>query len=124
MFWTAPWDFIRGLVAGAGRHLAWVPLGRFAWQTRFLVGSIAVLLEAQAGRWPSSIIIVTFVALSYLMPRWRGSWERQLTVAADRCVALAGFGGDLARFLGRLPRSAELADRIDRLTSSVTRALP
>ncbi|WP_454228158.1 hypothetical protein [Propioniciclava flava] len=45
-----------------------MPLGRFAWQTRFVVGAIAVVLEAQAGRWPSPIVIALFVAVSYLMP--------------------------------------------------------
>jgi hypothetical protein len=84
--WTLPWDFIRGLVVGLGRQLAWVPLGRFAWQTRFVVGAIAVVLEAQAGRWPSPIVIALFVAVSYLMPRARAGWQRHLTVTAD-CLA-------------------------------------
>lgn len=76
--WTLPWDFIRGLVVGLGRQLAWVPLGRFAWQTRFVVGAIAVVLEAQAGRWPSPIVIAVFLTLSYLLPRWRNGYRRQL----------------------------------------------
>jgi hypothetical protein len=79
VFWTAPWDFIRGLFAGIGGHLAWVPLGPIAWQARLIVGAIAVILETRAGRWPSPIIIVTFIALSYLMPYWRRSWEQHLT---------------------------------------------
>jgi len=119
-FWTAPWAFIRGLFDGAGRHLAWVPLGRFAWQTRFIVGTIAVVLDTYAGRWPSPIIIAGFIVLSYLMPHWRGSWERQLTDAADRDVTQAGFGDGLVRFLGRLACSPELAGRIDRLTGTVS----
>ena len=94
-FWSAPWDFIRGLFAGAGRQFAWVPLGRFAWKTRFIVGAIAVVLEAQAGRWPSPIIITAFIVLSYLMPRWRWSWETQLSDSADRYVA-ARLPDDLA----------------------------
>ena len=86
VFWTAPWSFLRGLVVGAGRNLAWVPLGRFAWQTRFIVGSVAVILETQAGRWPSPIIITAFIVLSYLMPYWRGSWDRRLADAAARSL--------------------------------------
>jgi len=68
VLWTWPWDFLRGLVVGAGRRLSWIPVGKFAWQIRFLVGGIAVVLETQAGRWPSPIIITAFITLSYLMP--------------------------------------------------------
>lgn len=74
--WTIPWDFIRGLAHAIGRRLAWIPLVQFAWRTRIVVGTIAVVLEAQAGRWPSPIILAAFITLSYLGPRWRRSWER------------------------------------------------
>ena len=76
--WTIPWDFIRGLAYAIGRRLAWIPLVQFAWRTRFVVGTIAVVLEAQAGRWPSPLVIAVFLALSYLMPYCRGAWERWL----------------------------------------------
>ena len=89
--WTLPWDFIRGLFAGIAHHLAWVPLGRFAWQTRFVVGTIAVVLEAEAGRWPSPIVIAGFLALSYLMPRLRQAWQHQEREAGDGCAATLGF---------------------------------
>lgn len=96
VFWGgAPWDFIRGLFVGVGRQLAWVPLGRFAWKTRFIVGAIAVVLEAEAGRWPSPIIITVFIGLSYLVPRWRRLWEHQLDQAAERYLRQAGLGDDL-----------------------------
>ena len=70
LLWTVPWDLIRGLVVGTGRLLTWVPLARFAWQTRVIVGAIAVVLETQAGRGPSSLTIVAFIALTYLIPHW------------------------------------------------------
>lgn len=120
LFWTWPWDFLRGLVVGAGRHLAWIPLGRLAWQTRFIVGGIAVVHETQAGRWPSPVIIAPFIALSYLMPRWRRTWEQHVTGAADRYVAEVGLGEDVIRFLGRFPRTTALAARMDRLRGFVT----
>lgn len=113
VLWTWPWDFLRGLAVGVGRRLAWVPLVQFAWQTRYVVGTIAVVLEAHAGRWPSPIIIATFITLTYLMPRWGRAWERQLADAADRYAVGVGLGDDLGRFLGRVPRSPELADRLD-----------
>jgi len=76
--WTVPWDLIRGLVVGTGRLLAWVPLGGFAWQTRIIVGAIAVVLETQAGRWPSAIIVAAFIGLTYLIPPWGRAWDRHL----------------------------------------------
>jgi hypothetical protein len=82
LLWTVPWDLVRGLVIGTARLLAWVPLGRFAWHTRVIVGAIAVVLETQAGRWPSSLTIATFIALTYLIPSWGRAWERHLTEKA------------------------------------------
>lgn len=77
-FWTIPWDFIRGLAHAIGRRLARIPLVQFAWRTRAVVGTIAVVLEAQAGRWPSPIIIGVFIVLSYLMPHWRRRWDASI----------------------------------------------
>ena len=119
--WTLPWDFLRGLLAGIAHHLAWMPLGRLAWQTRFVVGTIAVFLEAQAGRWPSPIVIAVFVALSYLMPCGRAGWHRHLITAADHHAAQLDYAEPLAGFLRRLPRDAALDDRLDHLTHPATR---
>ena len=69
--WSIPWDLIRGLAHEIGRRLAWIPLVQFAWRTRFVVGTIAVVLEAQAGRWPSPIVIAGFIAFSHVLPRLR-----------------------------------------------------
>ena len=85
--WTIPWDLIRGAAYAIGRRLAWIPLVQFAWRTRLVVGTIAVILEAQAGRWPSPIIIATFIGLSYLLPRWQEAWQRHLTGLAARSDA-------------------------------------
>lgn len=78
-FWTLPWEFIRGIAHAIGRHFAWIPLVQLAWRTRAIVGTIAVVLEAQAGRWPSPIIIAGFIALSYLMPRARRARGERVT---------------------------------------------
>ena len=77
-FWTIPWDLVRGLAHTIGRRLTWIPLVQFAWRIRIVVGTIAVILEAQAGRWPSAIFIIAFIALSYVMPSSARSWERHL----------------------------------------------
>ena len=83
-FWTIPWNLVRGLAHATGRRLAWIPLVQFAWRIRIVVGTIAVILEAQAGRWPSAIIIGALIALSYVLPRSRSTWDRRLAEAADR----------------------------------------
>jgi hypothetical protein len=91
LLWTVPWDLIRGLVVRTGRLLAWVPLTRFAWQTRVIVGAIAVVLETQAGRWPSALIIAAFIALTYLIPPWGRGWERHLAEQANLFTSEQGF---------------------------------
>lgn len=78
-FWTIPWDLVRGLAHAIGRRLAWIPLVQFAWRIRLVVGTIAVILEAQAGRWPSAIIIFAFIALSYVLPRSRSAWNEYVS---------------------------------------------
>lgn len=76
--WTIPWDIIRGHAQAIGRRLAWIPLVQFAWRTRLFVGTVAVVLETQAGRWPSPILIAGCIGLSYLMPSCRAAWELEL----------------------------------------------
>ena len=76
--WTIPWDIMRGLARAIGSRLAWIPSVQFAWRTRLVVGAIAVVLEAQAGRWPSPILIAGCIGLSYLMPSCRAAWELEL----------------------------------------------
>lgn len=92
LLWTVPWDLIRGLVVGTGRLLVWVPLGRFAWQTRLIVGAIAIVLETQAGRWPSALIIAAFIALTYLIPPWIRAWDRHLDEQARLFASDHGIG--------------------------------
>lgn len=81
--WSIPWDMIRGLAHAIGRRLAWIPLVQFAWRTRFVIGTIAIVLEAQAGRWPSPVVIAAFLIFSYLIPYCRGAWDRRLCDASD-----------------------------------------
>ena len=80
--WTIPWDLIRGVAYAIGSRLTAIPLLQFAWRIRFVVGTIAVILEAQAGRWPSAIIIAVFIALSYLMPLFTRAWEQHVRSVA------------------------------------------
>lgn len=96
LLWTVPWDRIRGSVLRAGRLLVWVPLGLFAWHSRVLVGSVAVVLEIQAGRWPSALIVAGFIALTYLIPHWDLAWERHLSEQATLFASEHGFGRQAA----------------------------
>jgi hypothetical protein len=90
LLWTVPWDLIRGLVVGTGRLLAWIPLGRFAWRTRVIVGAIAVFQETQAGRWPSAAIIAALIILTYHVPFRGRAWERHLADATASPLSVSG----------------------------------
>ena len=92
--WTIPWDFLRGIAHAIGRRLAWIPLVQFAWRTRFLVGTIAVVL----------IVIAAFLIFSYLMPYCRGAWDRRLCDASDdrNVEDIAIVGHPLSRAEGRV----------------------
>jgi hypothetical protein len=96
LLWTVPWDLICGLVVGTGRLLAWVPLGRFAWHTRVMVGAIAVVLETQARHRPSALIIAAFIALTYLIPHWGRAWERHVAQQVNLITSEHGFRDDAA----------------------------
>lgn len=62
-------------------------LAQFPWRTRIVVGTLAVVLEAQAGRWPSPVVIAVFLSLTFVLPITRRTWERQLTLQAGRVSA-------------------------------------
>lgn len=117
ILWTLPWDFLRGIIAGVGRQLSWVPLVHFAWRTRFFVGTIAVVLEAQAGRWPSPIVTTAFIVVSYLTPRLRAAQNRQVAATADRQAVALNFARPLARFLHRLPQDDSALYRVTLLSA-------
>lgn len=121
-FWRAPWDVIRSLSVGAGRAFGRVPLGKAVWRARFVTGAVAVVLEVQAGRPASAVIIGVFVALTYLLPAWQRRWEQHLSDAADAFVVGLGLGPALVAFLRRLPSDTALLDRMDRLSSPATEA--
>lgn len=96
-FWTWPWDLLHGLALGIGRRLAWIPLVTFAWRVRFIVATVAVVLETQEGRPQSAIIIATFIALTYLTPRWRRAWEQYVHDRAAAVVGVVSLPGQHAR---------------------------
>lgn len=85
--WSLPWDALRSAMVSIGRRLGWVPVASFAWNVRVVVGTLAVVLEAQAGRWPSSITIAVLLALTYLMPIGRRAWERHLKRESEQWAA-------------------------------------
>ena len=92
-FWAIPWDLVRSLAHSIGRRLAWLPLVQFAWRIRIVVGTIAVILETQAGRWPLAIIIGAIIALSYVLRRSRSAWDYYLTAATGSRNKSAGSTG-------------------------------
>lgn len=92
-FWTWPWDLLRGVALGVGRRLAWLPGVAFAWRIRFLVGTIAVVLETLDGRWWIAAIVAVFIGLTYLTPHCRRAWERHLDDAAASGPGWVSHGG-------------------------------
>ncbi len=116
--WTMPWELLRGLISRIGQHLAWIPLVQFAWQTRFVVGTIAVILEAQAGHWPLPIVIAAFITISYLMPKARQAWHHHINTAA------AGQASDRRTVPGIADSSTELGCLDGAVSATLARTAP
>jgi hypothetical protein len=88
--WTIPWDLVRTIAVGVGRRLAWIPLVGFAWRIRFIVFTIAIINETVERHWPIVIVLASFLALSYLMPKARRNWNNWLSAASCSPINRAG----------------------------------
>ncbi len=115
-FWTLPWQVLVGAATAVGRGFAVLPLVELAWKIRFLVATIAVVQSVADHRAASGVVIAVFIALTYLVPRWRRVWRQQVEAAADRFVVEHGLGAAWAAFLGRQSTSPAMLRRIDRIT--------
>lgn len=120
-FWTLPWQLLRGLGQGLGAGAA-LPLARWAWRLRLVLGAIA-LVQGIAEASPASIAAGTgaaaVIAISYLMPRWERCWAALVREAGDRQVSRAGLAEPLAVFLRRCSSSPGTFERIHALHASV-----
>lgn len=115
-FWTLPWQVLIVMATAVGRGFAVLPLVEFAWKVRFVVATIAVVQSVAEHRAASGAVIAVFIALTYLVPRWRRAWLQQVEAAADGFVVDNGLGTAWAAFLGRQSTSPAMLRRIDRIT--------
>lgn len=79
-----------------------LPLGRFAWTARGVIGVIAVVQAGHAGHWPVAVPLAVLVVLSYTTPWAASAWDRMDQAAGDQGVIDAGLGPDLATVLDRM----------------------
>ena len=120
-FWTLPWQVLVGVATAAGRGFAVLPLVDFAWKIRFVVATIAVVQSVADHRAASGAVIAVFIALTYLVPRWRRAWRQQVEAASDRFVVAHGLGAAWATFLGGQSTSPAVLARIHRITGPTKR---
>ncbi len=98
--WLLPWRAVQILLTVASVRFAWLPLVGAAWRLRWAAGCVAAVQSAYQGRvW--GLLAGGLVALSYLVPAARRSWEARLTAAGDRLVAAHGLGHALVRLISR-----------------------
>ena len=115
-FWTLPWQVLVGAATAVGRGFAVLPLVEFAWKIRFVVATVAVVQSVADHRAASGVVIAVFIALTYLVPRWRRAWLQRVDAAADSFVVEYGLGAAWAALLGRQSTSPAMLARIDRIT--------
>lgn len=118
LFWTMPWQILRGLSQGLARAFSSLPLVGSMWRLRFVLGVIVAVQSWQEGspaaRAAGGFAIVV-VAVSYLMPRWESAWATTVRDLGDEQVKQAGLGEPLSRFLRRCSSSPAMFERIHRL---------
>jgi len=86
------------------------------------VATIAVVQSVAGHRAGSGVVIVVFIALTYLVPRWRRSWRQQVEAAADGFVVEHGLGNRLGGVLGSPVDVAAMQARIDRIIGPTKRS--
>ena len=118
MFWTMPWQILRGLSQGVARVFSWLPLVGSVWRLRFVLGATVAAQSWNEGTPAARVaggLAVLVIALSYLMPRWELAWAAALSNVGDDQVKRAGMGGPLSRFLRRCSSSPATFERIHRM---------
>lgn len=111
---TLPSRAIVTLGHGVSRAVAWVPLLRFAWAVRCLVGGVAVIQQVAAGRGSLGVFVGVIVVLSYLVPAAARAHAVRVESAADAAVVRLGLGPALAATMDRyrVPLSLERSQRL------------
>jgi hypothetical protein len=98
---TLPYRAVGALGLGIVRAFAWVPLMRFAWVLRGVVGAVAVAQQVAAGRALLGILVGTIVALTHLIPAASRGKVARVEAAADAVVVRLGLGSVLTQMMRR-----------------------
>lgn len=113
---TLPSRAIVTLGCGTVRAAAWVPAMRLAWAMRGLLGVVAVVQQAAAGRVVVGVLAGAVMALTYLVPSASRAKNARVDAAADTAVVRLRLGPVLAAMIDRhrLPISLERSQRLQR----------
>lgn len=116
--WTLPWQYLVALGRGIGRGFARLPLMRFAWRVRFVVGIAAIAQPIVEDEPPIFLLlgVVTagFVALTYIIPAADRAGTRLLEEAGDEYLVAHRLGGVFAHLMRRHHEAVAIA-RLQRL---------
>jgi hypothetical protein len=108
---TAPGALVVAAFQRIARLSMWVPGVLGLWRIRAIFGLVAVWQCLQADQVTIAVTTGVLVALSYTGPGCGRAWRRRVELAADRAVAAAGLGEELAFAV----RSADEPGCVDRL---------
>lgn len=114
--WTLPWRGVSMVISRVGAVARWVPMVRFAWRVRSMVGAVAVLQSAVEGRAMSAALVAVFLVATYTTPAARRARGARLQVAADRYVSARGLGLALLDATYRIGAPEPDMGRTSRLT--------
>lgn len=111
IFWTIPWRLLASLVAtrALGGVLA------LAWALRPVVGAVAVYeaLTTDPASYGLAAAVTGLLAVTYLQPRFRASWDTYVATTADDILVAHGLGRPLGTYLRRTARpSIALTSRL------------
>ena len=118
MFWTLPWQVLRGFSQGSAQAFSGLPLVAWAWRLRFVVGVISLVQswnEGSVGAKVGGCLAAAVITLSYLIPRWESAWAATIRHLGDEQAKQAGLAEPLARFLRRCSSTPATFERIHRL---------
>jgi hypothetical protein len=115
-----PWELLCAVTVAVGSgRLGRIPVIGALWVARPVVFTIAIIQQAQAGRWPVAITVAVLLAVTWLHPHWVRAWRRRVEQAGDDYVADHHLGPTYARILRRGHPDLETEARAARLEEPV-----
>ncbi|QLQ09902.1 MAG: hypothetical protein HZY75_05330 [Nocardioidaceae bacterium] len=111
---TLLWRLLAAFGRGIGSIGQRIPVVRFAWSARGVVGAVAVVQQVSEGRVILGVLAGTIVTSTYLLPTAERVKAAQVEAGADAIVVRHGLGSVLVDLLRRyqLPLSLERVQRL------------